>query len=448
MKHFISFRRHRLAFIGLACGILVAPAQEYDLSEVTRLAEGALVGENVGNPVSGFEIRILRNGLPIYHQVFGDWSSNKVANLDSSTKTLTAATIMSVTESSPNPFSLETRISDYLPSFDTAEKRDITIRQAFSHTSGFSPGFAFWALYAPGITLLESANAIAQEPLAHLPGTAFDYGSLSMQTAGAAAEAAAGLPFVDLFAQRITTPLGLTKTRFLLASQTNPRIDGGVTSTASDFARFMDALLLEGRDRVSGQRILSAASVQTMRTRQTTDDMPIFNTPTDNDRYGIGVWLDQLIQFGPAVPAIAAGARGFHSWIEPTRGLVLTCATDQTTFANLEGLASLIHAEIVRVIPKLAEASPPSLRDVLVVPPGGSLPPRFTGTVTSVHPFGTARLRASTDLGITDPWTDLAVRELDGYGATTFTNIPDTRPQALGAPQNFFRVIIEAVPPP
>ncbi len=226
-----------------------------------------------------------------YHQWFGSWSSNRVAGIDSSSKTIVGAAIMSLTESNTNPFTLDTALADYLPDYDSAEKRGITVRQAFSHTSGFEPGTTFWALYAGSLTLQEAARVIALEPLAHVPGRAFDYGSISMHAAGAAAGAAAGVPFVDLFAQRIATPLGLTQTRFYAASQINPRMDGGVESTAVDFSRFMDRLLLEGVDRISVARILSVASVRTMLTRQTTDAMPIFNSPVDNNRYGIGTCL-------------------------------------------------------------------------------------------------------------------------------------------------------------
>lgn len=41
---------------------LSASARAYDFAELTALAEGALVGENVGQSVPGFEIRILKEG--------------------------------------------------------------------------------------------------------------------------------------------------------------------------------------------------------------------------------------------------------------------------------------------------------------------------------------------------------------------------------------------------
>ncbi len=113
---------------------------------------------------------------------------------------------MSLTEFGPTPFSLDAKLSDYLVAYDTDDKRSITIRQAFSHTSGMEPDTTFWALFADNITLRQAATAIALQPLQYDPGTAFAYGSISMHASGAAAEVAAGTPFVELMATRITGP--------------------------------------------------------------------------------------------------------------------------------------------------------------------------------------------------------------------------------------------------
>lgn len=135
-----------------------------------------------------------------------------------------------------------------------------------------------------------------------------------MQVAGAAAEVATGQDYVDLFAEQLTTPLGMTNTKFVIASDTNPRIAGGVESTASDYSRFMDMLANDGVDRVTGVRMLSSAAVNEMLTRQTNDGQPTANSPADNNYYGVGVWVNQLTQAGPPVeawpPAPAASTAG------------------------------------------------------------------------------------------------------------------------------------------
>ena len=350
MLHRYSLITLGIAALVLVCGSSLALA--YDFSALTELAEGALVGENVNLPVAGFEIRLTRNGELLYHQVFGDWSLNEIANVDSSTKTLSGGLIMSLAETGPSGFSLDSQLSDFLPEYNKPAYRDITIRQAFSHSSGL-PGqdVGSTILSNPLITLRQAAFQISQLPLENAPpGSRFAYGGLSMQAAGAAAEAAAGQNYIDLFADRITTPLQMTDTRFVLASDSNPRIAGGVESTATDFGRFMDMLLNDGVDRETGTRVLAASSVAEMLTRQTSDDQIIVNSPADNNRYGIGVWVDQLVQAGPPVDALAAGARGFHSWIDKNYGLVMTFATDKTHFANVEVLSSMMHLAILQSV--------------------------------------------------------------------------------------------------
>ncbi len=325
-----------------------------DLSQLTELAGGALLGENVESAISGFEIHVMQRGEVLYHQAFGNWSINQLASTDSSTKTLSGALMMSIVDSGENDFSLDSPLSEFLNEFEQPDYRDITIRQAFSHTSGIEGQELSLILAAPNITLRRAAELIQLKPLVSSPpGSAFDYGGLSMQAAGAAAEVATDTQFVDLFADRITAPLEMTNTQFVIASDTNPRVAGGVQSTATDYARFMDMLLNEGVDRVSGTRLLSEAAVDEMLTRQTTENQPIVDSPTDNHRYGIGVWLDQFSQFdpaGPTVDALAGGARGFHSWIDESHELVFTFSTDLTRFGNVELLSSLMHRAILGAV--------------------------------------------------------------------------------------------------
>ncbi|MEQ8836965.1 MAG: serine hydrolase domain-containing protein, partial [Lacipirellulaceae bacterium] len=262
-----------------------------DLSALTELAEGAILGENVADPVPGFDIRILKDGQPIFHQAFGNWTIDQPARADSSTKTLSGALMMSLAESAEGGFSLESHLSDFLPEYDKEGYRDITIRQAFSHTSGLpSEGGTSPILIRTDITLRQAAWLISFRPLENgPPGSTFGYGGISMHAAGAAAEVATGESFVDLMAERITGPLEMANTRFVTASDANPRVAGGMESTASEFSRFMDMLLNGGEDRVTGTRILSEDSVEEMFTRVTEDTTPIDFSPVENNRYGIGV---------------------------------------------------------------------------------------------------------------------------------------------------------------
>jgi CubicO group peptidase (beta-lactamase class C family) len=347
-----SAHLHWVSAATLLVHLLATPLLAYDFTALSELAQGAVSGENVAVPVPGFEIRVLQHGTPIFHQAFGDWSLDRPANADSGTKTFSGALIMSLVDSSDSGFTLDSRLADFLPEYGEPQLSEITIRQSFSHQSGFAgEQILSPILLNPSITLREAAAQISQLPLVHgPPGSTFAYGGLSMQAAGAAAEVATHMTYTELFGERITLPLGMANTRFVNASDANPRVAGGVESTATDFSRFMDMLLNGGVDRTSSTTVLTADSVEEMLRRQTTDELMIANTPTGNNRYGIGVWLDQLGQAGPVVDVLAAGARGFHSWIDKSAGLVFTCATDLTSFNNVEMLSSMMHNEILRTI--------------------------------------------------------------------------------------------------
>ena len=280
----------------LTAGATAQPA--YDFSLVTSLAEGALIGQNVADPIRGFELLLMKDGTIVYDRAFGLWQIGQVGNADSATKTISGAVIMALVDSSPRPFSLATRLSDYIPEF-TGAKRTITIAQAFSHMGGFGNSSA---VGDSTITLYQAALEIAAAPLRYFPGTNFSYGGVSMHAAGAVAEIAGQAPWNTLYQQRIAAPLNLTRTRFVLTSPANPRIAGGCESNAAEFATFMEMLRRGGMH--GATRVLSESAVNQMFTRQPPVGVPVANSPlNDSSDYGVGVWLDQRDANGRLVGA-------------------------------------------------------------------------------------------------------------------------------------------------
>lgn len=317
----------------------------YDFSAVTALATGALSGQNVNSPVPGFDLLLMKDGVVVYHRSFGAWSLDRPANADSATKTLSGALIMSLTDSSTLPFSLDTKLSAYIPAF-SGDKANINIRQSFSHTSGLGDS-AF--VGSNTLTLQQVAQRIALVPLEFSPpNSAFSYGGTSMHAAGAVAEIVGQKPWNTLFAERILGPIGMTHTSFVLTNPSNPRIAGGCESNASDFSIFME-MLRRGGVALNGHRVLSHAAVNQLFTRQTASPIVILNTPvqspyTDGADYGVGVWLDERDASGKLIGALAAGARGFSSWIDFDDGMVGVFATDLSAAGNVQGLLYLFRA--------------------------------------------------------------------------------------------------------
>jgi CubicO group peptidase (beta-lactamase class C family) len=332
-----------LLAVSLSSAAASAQPLGFNLDAVTLAARGMIDGVGVDERVPGFEIRILQAGRPVYHQAFGAWSIDRPANTDSSTKTVSGAMIMAASEHAGAGFSLDSRLADFLPAFDVPGKRQITVRQAFSHTSGLAgEDVSSLILANPNLTLQQSASLIAQLPLDNgPPGSGFAYGGLSMQAAGAAMEVATDTPFRSFFDQRIAQPLGLTQTRFVLTSDINPRVAGGIESTATDFGRFIDMLVNDGVSRATGQRVLSQASRDAMITRQVADDVDVIfsplpaETPFARSDYGVGTWLLRPAPADPVELFLAAGARGFHAFGDEARDMVFVFSSELTRSSNV-----------------------------------------------------------------------------------------------------------------
>jgi CubicO group peptidase (beta-lactamase class C family) len=321
----------------------------YDFSEVTTLAQRAVTGDSGGDPISGFDLRVLHRGTVVYHQSFGNWSLNRICPADSATKTVSGAVIMSLVDQSPNPFSLDTRLSTYIPAY-SGSKTFITIRQCFSHTSGLASSDS---VGDASVTLQEAALQIAAGAQSTFPGTVFSYGGTSMHAAGAVAELAGAESWNTLFAQRIAAPLGWTATTYALTSPSNPRIAGGCRSNATEFAALMEMLRRGGLHRTpqGDVRILSDASVGAMLTRQTAAGIPVINSPLDGSSdYGVGIWLDQRDEAGNLTGALAAGARGFSAWLDLDDQVAGAFATDRSQASNVQISLYQIRAAVERAV--------------------------------------------------------------------------------------------------
>lgn len=194
-------------------------------------------------------------------------------------------------------------------------KREITFRDLLTHTSGLDYAEigtpAGKAIYArSGIpsglgnfepTLLEKMKTMGKLPLMFQPGEKWQYG-LNTDLLGCLIEVISGLTLEDFFRKNIFEPLGMKDTYFNVPaskasrlatvytedslhniikwSHTFRNIDpdypimnkhyfsggGGLSSTAMDYAIFMQMLLNGGI--YNGQRILSPKTVQLMTSNQ------------------------------------------------------------------------------------------------------------------------------------------------------------------------------------
>src|SRR5690606_31148476 len=166
-------------------------------------------------------------------------------------------------------------------------KRDVTIRDLLTHTSGYGYWFLDRELLIEAKGRVEYFNAPF---LMHDPGERFSYG-ISTDVLGQLIEPLSGLPLARFFAERIFAPLGMTETSFdqpedptraagmhrcvddgfeRVASDTRgdaPRGGGGLHSTARDYAAFL-RMLLRGGTSERGEQLVTTASVDAMTSNQ------------------------------------------------------------------------------------------------------------------------------------------------------------------------------------
>jgi CubicO group peptidase (beta-lactamase class C family) len=182
-------------------------------------------------------------------------------------------------------------------------RREITIKDLLTHTSGFVYGFGqdpIDEIYRDA-KLLESPSMdafvtkLATLPLAFQPGERYGYG-LGIDVLGAVVEKVSGMPFERFVEERITKPLGMTDTAYDVPEAKRSRMakvytldkanalvevaedqlagvyaepgrgfaagGAGMFSTIGDYARFGQMLLNGGKlDRV---RILGRKTVELM----------------------------------------------------------------------------------------------------------------------------------------------------------------------------------------
>lgn len=271
--------------------------------------------------------------------------------------------------------------------------REITIRQLLTHTAGLDyAGIGsenFRAIYAKagvpsGIgndahTIGEKMRALATLPLRARPGEAYAY-SLSFDLLGYLVEVVSGMPFDRFLRTRIFDPLGMRDTWFYLPPDRHDRLvtlhDGGsgravpmrervfdgvdpnfprlrgtyfsggagLSSTAEDYARFLQLFLNKGE--LDGVRLLSPRTVELMLTEQ---------LPTMPTEVGLGFGLETRNNDHLSPRNLGAftwgGAFATTYWADPADGLIAQIYTNMWR-SPAQGLAgrfnTLVYSAMTR----------------------------------------------------------------------------------------------------
>jgi len=254
--------------------------------------------------------------------------------------------------------------------------RPITIRDLLKHTSGLCYRFRnlpyVGRLYADagicdGIspsdhTLAENVRRLARLPLAHQPGTAWEYG-LSTDVLGRVVEVVSSKSLAAFVQEKIFAPLEMTDTHFVLPESKRGRLaalyepgsggsivrsgegpttkgaliysaslpyagtkdyfsgGAGLVSTASDYARFLQMLLNRGA--IGGTRLLRPETVDAM-TRDQTGGLSLWLT-SHGLAFGYGFGVTTRPAGVTKDPIGTFGWGGIYYtdfWVDPSHGLI------------------------------------------------------------------------------------------------------------------------------
>ncbi len=274
----------------------------------------------VGLP--GASLLVVHNGRLVQQEAWLGYSLDTIVPIASGSKWFTAATIMTMVDE--GLIGLDEPIATYVPELEGRKTGEITMRQLLSLTSGLVADVKVPEIEDPAVTLQESARAVLAKGVVHPPGEAFRYGGQHMEVAGAVAERITGLPFEQLFQQRIAQPLGMTGTRFLHTGDpqrldvTHPKPAGSAVSTLGDYGRFLEMIVHDGVA-PNGDVVLSAESIAEMRTNHTETVRYATASPfrvATRAPYGLGQWIDWTYPDGRAMVLSSDGAFGFRPWID------------------------------------------------------------------------------------------------------------------------------------
>jgi len=343
--------------------------------------------------IAGGAAIVAKDGKIVYYKALGyDDIENKTAlkrdaifRIASQTKAITSVAIMMLYEE--GKFLLNDPVSHFIPEYknqqvlekfnaaDTtyttvAAKRDITIRDLLTHTSGI--GYAQIgseeanAIYFKNgivggigvdkILLADKMKKLGSLPLLHQPGEKWTYG-LNTDLLGYLVEVVSGMTLDEFFRKKIFEPLGMKDTYFYLPKEKYNRLatlytedslklvkkapasldlngtvfsnypvmegtyfsgGGGLSSTAMDYAIFMQMLLNGGE--YNGRRILSPASVKMM----TVSQYEKIDWPENKMGLGFSIYTEKSAAVSPLSAGSYSWGGMFSSsyWIDPKEKIV------------------------------------------------------------------------------------------------------------------------------
>ena len=300
-------------------------------------------------------------------------AADSIFRIASMTKPVTSVAVMMLVQE--GDIGLDDPVSAYLPAFEDLKVMEnfnaadktyttrpaatpMTVRHLLTHTSGL--GYAFSNPTLAALVGSDPGASVTRFPLLHDPGARWTYGE-STRVLGSLVEEVSGQPLDEFMMERIFVPLGMSDTfytvpapkvgRVVTVHRTTPEGlvetantaeitapvygDGGLHSTAADYAKFIQLFLNKGRA-PNGVRLLSEASVELMGenhigavfVEQQPAALPALTEPfplgAGRDKFGLGFEITgpHTDRFARSPGSMAwAGIFNTEFWIDPARGI-------------------------------------------------------------------------------------------------------------------------------
>lgn len=364
----LSFVLRLVAVAALACVPNGAPTERDTRGmSASRLRRAAATIERAvdARALAGAVTYVARHGHVVHFEAVGELDVERhvpmpkdaIFRIASMTKAVTTVAVMMLVEE--GKVALDDRVSKHVASFARTTvlgeggavpaKREITIRDLLTHTSGLSYGAGAlksqyeashvlgWYFADEDETIDFAIDRIASLPFQAQPGEAWVYG-FSTDVLGVVVERASGMSLDAFFRARILEPLGMLDTSFYLPPEKAPRLatvyskkrgeplvrapdagqigqgayvngprkafsgGAGLLATTRDYARFLQMLANGGE--LDGVRLLAPESVALMTKNH------VGNLYREG-RFGFGFGFEIVEDVGRAKRAASPGEYGW-----------------------------------------------------------------------------------------------------------------------------------------
>ena len=367
--------------------------------------------------VPGAVVAIARDGKLVHYKAYGQLDPVKgttmpldaIFALASMTKPMAAVGALTLMEQGRLP--LQAKLADYYPAFADMkvgvvqadgslklepQARPILIHDLYRHTSGLMYGgrpdssSQVARLYPDGIAPAIEADTqafierITKLPLAHQPGTQFEYG-FSIDVLGAVVEKVSEQRLGDYLSTHVWKPLGMSDATFAPSEAQRPRLArpfpndpltgkpqairlldtptkfdcGGACSfaTIGDYLRFGQMLLNGGE--LDGARILSPKTVHHMTSNHLGPEIKNTVANIEPHRAGFGFGLGVAVRTSEGLSAVPGnpgeftwnGAFGTQFFCDPKERLVVvvgTAAPGELRKYYREQVQDIVYGAMVR----------------------------------------------------------------------------------------------------